>query len=104
MFECKNCGGKRFILTETTTITTSMIVDLSDGEDFALPDFKSNQVNRQYTLICVNCGKVYMYQEGDYVNNVFGYNKEGIIVDVYNTIVKIKEEGFEGKCNGNLNK
>jgi hypothetical protein len=98
MFRCKVCGERKFVLTETITITTSMLVDLDSEKE---PVFNTNQVTRQYTLTCTHCGKVYMFSEKDYVD-ITKFDNEGVTFSARDILESIQKEGYEGKCNSNL--
>ena len=104
MFECTKCGNKRkFVVTENILTSSTFVVDLYGDDNYPLPDVKSNQVSRQYTVICPNCGRVYLYNENDYVKTfIQGFNEEGIIVAVDDIFEKVKKHGKEGYENNNF--
>jgi len=106
MFECTKCGNKReFVITENVLTSSTFVVDLYGSNNYPLPGIKSNQVSRQYTIICPECGKVYLYNENEYVKTfIQGFNEEGIIVAVDDIFEKVRKYGKEGYENNNFEK
>ena len=104
IYTCPKCGSSRFVLTETVTTTTSMLVDLSRGENSPTPYFKENQVTQQYTLTCCECGRVSMLNEGDYFSAILPeFSEEGIGYDAVGVVEKIRMLGKESlHSNSNL--
>jgi len=96
-FRCR-CGNKKFVLTEVITTSISMLVDFERESE---PEFKTNQVQRQYTLTCTECGRVFMVNESEFVD-VSVIDGEGILFDASSVVELLKEKGEEGKQNSNL--
>ena len=93
-----DCGSTRFVLTETTTVTTSMLVDTLIDCD---PEFKTNQVCRLYTFTCTNCGKTYMRNESDYVD-FSSFDGEGLFFDLNRLLMQFRKDRYIGECNTNI--
>lgn len=95
-FKCSNCKGSKFVLTENTLTTLSVLVNTISN---ITPEINTNTVLRQYTLICVNCGKVYSYTESEQVDLRKLFNGDGILIDIEKILTNIEKKGTDGNCN-----